>query len=258
MPEGIEADAKLPVIFVADGYWYIKALFMPEVMDRLIDKGSIEPVVAVFVDARDPDNLNVNRRNQEFYCSVDYLQFYTDELIPTLEQQYPLQSAREARAILGLSFGGLNAACFGLLGWETFANIGMHSPATHPIRTLLPAYEQGPKLPLKIFLSTGWPDDNTGQNRKFRRILKDRGYDLKFVQTPRRSRLEELAAADRRRAGIFLLHRFAIAFARLKSGNDTSMCHESAVDSIPTSPPGNADDNSSAARSYTSRSPCWR
>ncbi len=181
-PDDVEEGAELPVIFVSDGYWYIKALHMPQVLDRLLNTQEIEPVVAVFVDSRDPDNLRVNRRNEEFYCNVNYLKFFTDELIPAVEATYPVRQSREARAILGLSFGGLNAACFGLLGYETFSGIGMHSPATHPIQTLLPAYEKAPRLPLKIFLSTGWPDDNTAKNRAFAKILKEKNYDMEFVQ----------------------------------------------------------------------------
>ena len=50
--------------------------------------------------------------------------------------------------IIAVSFGGLNAACFGLLGYEAFSGIGMHSPAKHPVKGLLPAYEEAPRLPL--------------------------------------------------------------------------------------------------------------
>jgi enterochelin esterase-like enzyme len=106
----------------------------------------------------------------------------TNELIPAIEHAYPVRQGREARSILGVSFGGLNAACFGLLGYETFSGIGMHSPANHPVKNLLPAYEQAPKLPLRIFLSTGSPNDNAAANRKFRRLLKEKGYDMKFIQ----------------------------------------------------------------------------
>ncbi len=181
-PEGVEAAEDLPVLFITDGPAYIRRGHVPKVLDRLIDSAMIDPVIAVFVDARDPDDLRVNRRNQEFFCNVDYLTFYAAELIPAIEYAYPVRKAREARTILGVSFGGLNAACFGYMGYEFFSGIGMHSPANHPIEDLLPAYEQAPKLPLRIFLSTGSTNDNTSANRKFRRLLKEKGYDMKFVQ----------------------------------------------------------------------------
>ena len=33
-----------------------------------------------------------------------------------------------------------------------------------------------------MFLSTGKPNDNTTANRRFRNILQDKGYDLKYME----------------------------------------------------------------------------
>jgi enterochelin esterase-like enzyme len=183
LPDGFESRADLPVIFLTDGAGYIRQGHVPSVMDRLIQSARIEPVVAIFVDARDPNAPNVNRRNEQFFCNEDYLNFFITELIPAIEKKYPVAREREKRTILGLSFGGLNAACFGLMGANTFSGIGMHSPANHPVPGLLNAYEELPAQPLKIFLSTGSPNDNTRANREFRNVLKAKGYELKYVET---------------------------------------------------------------------------
>ncbi len=182
IPEGIGPNERLPVIFITDGPWYIKYGRMPATLDRLISSKRMHPVVAVFVDSRNPDDLSENRRNDEFFCNKYYLAFYIYDLIPVIEKNYPVQRSREGRTILGVSFGGLNAACFGLLGFDYFSGIGMHSPANHPEKNLLPAYANEPTRPLKIFLSTGSSRDNTAANRKFRRILQEKGYELKYMQ----------------------------------------------------------------------------
>lgn len=182
VPEVAGDATNLDVLYITDGPGYVRQGNMPRVLDRLIDDGAIRPVVAVFVDARDPDDLSSNRRNAQFLCNEDYYEFFRQELIPRIEMDYPVGDSREFRGILGLSFGGTNAACFGLRGHETFSLIGMHSPANHPVKTLLPAYEQMPLLPLKVFLSTGRPNDNTRANRKFRRVLEKKGYNLKYIE----------------------------------------------------------------------------
>jgi len=182
IPEGADSADDLPVLFVTDGPGYIRQGRMPRVLDRMIESGKMEPIVAVFVDARDPDNLRKNRRNSQFLCNKDYLSFYESELIPHIEQTYPVGRNRDYRGILGLSFGGTNAACFGLLGYKTFSAVGMHSPANYPVKALLPTYEKVPMLSLRIFLSTGTLNDNTQANRKFRNVLKDKGYDLKYLE----------------------------------------------------------------------------
>ncbi len=183
VPERSGSATDLAVLYVTDGPGYISRGRMPNVLDRLIGSGKIDPVLAVFVDARDPDDLKNNRRNSQFLCSRDYLDFYENELIPSIEQAYPVGRSRDHRGILGLSFGGTNAACFGLLGHETFSAVGMHSPANHPVKELLPAYEEMPLLPLRMFLSTGAPNDNTRANRKFRTVLREKGYPMKYIET---------------------------------------------------------------------------
>jgi enterochelin esterase-like enzyme len=182
LPENYAAEEDLAVMFVTDGQSYIAQGKMPRVLDRLIGSQKIEPVVVVFVDARDPDNLNRNRRNAQFFCNRDYLKFYTDELIPRIEGEYPVARVSDKRGILGMSFGGLNSACFGILGHDTFADIGMHSPANHPVPGLLDVYEKLPTLPLRLFLSYGTPKDNTQANRRFRKLLQEKGYTLEYVE----------------------------------------------------------------------------
>ena len=74
------------------------------------------------------------------------------------------------------------------MGHETFFGIGMHSPANHPVPGLVPGlvpgYSKERTLPLKIFLSTGEPNDNTWANRKFRGVLREKGYPLKYIEVP--------------------------------------------------------------------------
>ena len=183
LPVGHESAKGLDVLFLTDGGGYIGRGKVPQVLDRLIDAKEIKPVVAVFVDAVAPDNPRLNRRNQQFFCNGDYLRFYAEELIPVLEANYPIGRSRDKRTVMGLSFGALNAACFGLRGHETFSGIVMQSPANHPVKELLPEYERTPQLPLRIFLSTGMKNDNTKANRHFRDILQEKGYPLKYVES---------------------------------------------------------------------------
>ena len=182
LPDGFDSMQALPVLFLTDGESYIKRGQVPQVLNRLMRSKKIQPIIAVFVDARDPDDLKVNRRNSQFMCNKKYLQFFSEELIPEIERQFPVGTRREDRTILGVSFGGLNASCFGLMGAQTFSGIGMHSPATRPVPELLPAYQKAEKLPLKVFLSTGTPYDNSTTTRKFRNILRDKGYPLKYIE----------------------------------------------------------------------------
>ncbi|NNE37608.1 MAG: hypothetical protein HKN08_04820, partial [Gammaproteobacteria bacterium] len=82
LPAGHEARNEFPVMFLTDGHNYLRRGNMDMVLNDLIDTNQIEPVIAVFVDPRNPDNLKDNRRRRQFLCNEDYLIFYIEELIP--------------------------------------------------------------------------------------------------------------------------------------------------------------------------------
>lgn len=180
-PEGVSPNDKLPTIYVADGQGYIRQGKMNVLMDQLIAEGKMKPVIAVFVDSRNPDNLRENRRERQFFCNQRYVNFYLEELISEIEANYPVSSDRNDRVIQGVSFGGYNAACFGLMAHEQFAGISMHSPANSRfLRQLQMSYRASEKLPLKMFLSFGNTQDNLAEGRRFYAALSALNYDVNY------------------------------------------------------------------------------
>jgi len=183
-PDSVENLKNLPVLYITDGQSYISNGKMVKLLDREIKKGSIKPIVVVFVDPRDPDNLRNNRRNSQFFCNVNYASFFSRELVPTITQDYPVSFSRDDRVILGLSFGGLNSACFGLTAHPTFGGVAMQSPAMHPVPRLLELYRREEKRPIKIFFSIGSKNDNTAAGRLFKTVLEKKGYEMVYKEVP--------------------------------------------------------------------------
>ncbi|NQV69745.1 MAG: esterase family protein [Pseudohongiella sp.] len=181
VPDRVRRNAKLPVLYITDGQWYISQGKLPELLDSEITSGSIDPLIVVFVDSRNPDNLAENRRNRQFFCNQSYVDFFTNELLNKIDADYPTNPDREGRVILGLSFGGRNSACFGLMAHQSFAGIAMQSPAnTEMVDDLTYQYRLQDKLPLKMFLSVGTQNDNTQAGRQFMQTLKFQEYDLTY------------------------------------------------------------------------------
>ena len=183
-PTGVENLKNLPVLYITDGQWYISRGKMVKLLNREIKKGTIKPVVVVFVDNRDPDNLRNNRRNSQFFCNANYAKFFARELVPAITQDYPVSFNRDDRVILGLSFGGLNSACFGLMAHPTFGGVAMQSPAMHPVPKLLELYENEERRPIKIFFSIGSRNDNTAAGRRFKSVLEKKGYEMLYKEVP--------------------------------------------------------------------------
>lgn len=185
VPEILLADQHLPVIYVTDGQDYIEHGNMVSILDAQLASHHIKPVVVVFVDSREPDHLENNRRNHEFMCNSRYAQFYQNELIPAVESHFPAIHDREQRIIMGMSFGGLNAGCFGLMQTEMFAGIGMQSPASADhLKVLGKLYLTAPIRPLKIFLSAGTHNDNTAAIRRLHLQLVKQGYPVTYREVP--------------------------------------------------------------------------
>ena len=184
LPNGYENLSDLPALYVTDGQWYIGRGEVPQVLDKLIAEGSIRPAIAVFVDNRDPENLSNNRRNRQFFCNTQYIRFFTEELVSLIDTQYKTKADRTSRTILGLSFGGLNSACFGLHAHPTFEGIAMQSPAMHPVPYIFSAYQDSTRLPLRVFLSSGTQNDNEARTRRLRDILRSKNYEMSYVEVP--------------------------------------------------------------------------
>lgn len=181
IPEGTKKTDKLPAIYVTDGQWYLKDGEMARILDETIAAGQIKPVIAVFVDSANPDDPKDNRRNGEFMCNTDYALFFKSELVPTIDANFPVSRKPEDRVIMGLSFGGLNAGCFGLMIPDVFNGIGMQSPASgEHVALLTNLYTDREKLPLKMFLSVGTDNDNTRKARHLKRLLTKKKYDLTY------------------------------------------------------------------------------
>lgn len=182
-PANITADSNLPTLYVTDGQMYLSYGNFKGILDDAIGSGEIEPLVVVFVDSRNPDKPDENRRTNEFMCNTKYAGFFASELIPTISREQPVSPSRDDRVILGVSFGGLNAACFGLALSELFSGIAMQSPASgEHLDVVRELYEEREPLPLKIFISVGSRNDNTGAVKRFDKTLEKKGYDVTFVK----------------------------------------------------------------------------
>jgi enterochelin esterase-like enzyme len=182
VPAGYETLSALPVVYVTDGHEYADDLrgAMVTVMDNLISQEKIRPVMAVFIDPRDPENPEKNRRMSEYTGNSRFTNFVADELVPVIDSYYRTDPSADARAILGTSLGGWNAAFFGVTRPDKFHLIAIHSPAFN--EAVVNAYRNSAPLPLKVFMSTGVIFDTQDRARAMKTVLEGKGYPLKYVE----------------------------------------------------------------------------
>lgn len=182
LPYNYDSSVDLPVIYVTDGQDYAdqKLGSMVTVLDNLIFDEVIKPIIAVFIDPRNPDNLSENRRAEEYRSNIKFANFVADELATSIENQYKASTSADERAILGASYGGWNSSYFGLARSDKFHLIGIHSPSTSS--QIIEGYQAAAKLPLKIFMSTGVINDTEFQARSLNAVLDSKGYPLIYIE----------------------------------------------------------------------------
>ncbi len=185
-PANSADDSELPSLYVTDGEAYLAHGNFKSVLDKAISSGQIQPVLVVFLDSRNPDNLQENRRHSQFMCNLEFAKFFAAELVPTINKSQPVSLSRDKRVIMGVSFGSINSACFGLMLSDLFSGIAMQSPGSGDhVDVVRGLYEERDKLPLKMFLSVGTNNDNLSEVSRFRRVLEDKGYELSFTKVRR-------------------------------------------------------------------------
>jgi enterochelin esterase family protein len=181
-PSGYSKLQNLPVLYVTDGHEYADERMgaLINVLDNLIANHTIQPLMAVLIDPRNPDTLDINRRMTELPVNEKYADFVALELVSQIDKTYKTDSSANRRAILGTSLGGLFAAYLANRHSDKFGLAGINSPAFWYREQILDMYEQQERLPLKIYMSTGVVMDTEVFARKMKEILDKKGYPLKY------------------------------------------------------------------------------
>lgn len=168
---------RYPVLYVHGGDAAVKYGKFVEALDHSIGK-NVAPLIAVFVAVQAP-----------FGQTLTYAQVYEKEIVPYVDAEFRTIPEAKARGNFGAGFAGTNAA-FCTLGLPGVANhlatqsaFVMESMLT-PIMAILP---DGKSWTGHLYVEWGKYDfrnpheawDLGDSNRKFAKMLKDKGYRLK-------------------------------------------------------------------------------
>lgn len=181
-PATYNLSTNFPTIYVTDGQEYIDARTgaMPIIIDNLIFQEKIKPIVAVFVSPINPET-NENERHKLFINSIEYAQFFQNELIPYIQNHFNVSVKASERAILGTSYGGNNSCWFAYKIPQTFKLIAAQSPSFPTNIDSLLANSQSLEVD-KFYISTGVINDTENYADKLAIILKNKKIDYKYTK----------------------------------------------------------------------------
>lgn len=182
-------DYGLMVLF--DGVAFKDWVPTPVILDNMIAKGLIPPMVAIILDNPTPVS-----RNTELPCNADFADFLAKEVVPWMRQNYHATSDPSRVVVAGSSYGGLASTYAALRHPEVFGNVLSQSGSywwapdgSFEPEWLTKEFVKSPKLPVKFYLDVGlmevgsMPNDAPTQvavNRHMRDVLQAKGYSVTY------------------------------------------------------------------------------
>jgi enterochelin esterase family protein len=190
LPARFRPSRRYPLLIVHDGADYVRYAALKTVLDNLIHRLEIAPMIVALTDS--------HNRLAEYAADPRHARFLGEQLVPALEQRYPLFPTPDARALMGASFGGVASlyaawsrpGFYGQLllqsGSFAFSDIGQHGrgPLFDPVAKFVNELRERPGRPAeRVFLSCGTYESLIYENRSMLPLLQSTGMEVRFVES---------------------------------------------------------------------------
>jgi enterochelin esterase family protein len=190
LPARYRPERRYPLLVVLDGLDYLRFAGMKTVLDNLVHRLEIPPLLAAFTQSSD--------RLREYAANDAHGRFLVEELVPAVEAEYRVEAGPAGRGLMGASFGGvasLHAAwrhpgAFGRLllqsGSFAFTDIGQSArgPLFEPVVSFVNRFRQDPGRPAeRLFVTCGVYESLIYENRSMVPLLQATGMDVRYVES---------------------------------------------------------------------------
>jgi enterochelin esterase family protein len=189
VPARFRRSRRYPLLVVHDGWDYLRYASLRTVLDNLIHRLEIPPLIAALTAS--PERL------VEYAGHEGHARFVCEELPRQLERDFPLHPDPAQRGLMGASFGGvasLHAAwrhpgAYGRLllqsGSFAFSDIGHHrrSATFDPVARFVNEFRRQPGRPAeRMYLSCGIYESLIYENRSLVPLLRHHGIDVRYEE----------------------------------------------------------------------------
>ncbi|MCA9566396.1 MAG: esterase family protein [Myxococcales bacterium] len=189
LPNEYKPHKRYPLLLCHDGRDYRRFANMVDVLDALIHRREVRPLVVAFVDGVD--------RNREYGANPRQTVFLVDELLPAVRARYGVTKDPAETGVMGASFGAVSSLfahwqrpdVFGKLllqsGSFVFTDVGHHgrSELFDPVVEFVNALRNDTgKLEGRTHLSCGVFESLIQFNRALLPLLRERGMDVRYSE----------------------------------------------------------------------------
>jgi enterochelin esterase family protein len=184
-PDFSKSGDRYPLLVLFDGDRNV--MWVPGILDNLIAKKQIPPIVAILID-----NSTPSARRTQLPCDPAFADFLAKELVPWSREKYRTTQEAARTVVAGSSFGGLASVFAGLRHSEVFGNVVSLSGSfwwkpegEEKGEWLTKQVDVSRRLPLRFYLEVGLMESYPMQiatNRHMRDVLIGKGYPLRYFE----------------------------------------------------------------------------
>lgn len=177
VPPGYDAaaDTLYPVVYVLDGSNYIEKMDVPRVLDRLIARKAIPPVIAVFSEPGD--------RQEEYSRNPRWRAFIATELVPSVDKRFRTFPAPDHRVILGSSLAAYGAVDLAVEYPSVFGLCAAIAPPAQTVTVITnQAKARAAAVSIRFFVLGGIYDSMIDAARRLRVALDDANAPITYLE----------------------------------------------------------------------------
>lgn len=189
IPARFRRTRRYPLLMVHDGEDYLRFAHLKVVLDNLIHRLEIPPMIVCLSQSAD--------RLTEYAGYEAHARFLTEEVLVSMRTRYPLIDDPAARGLMGASFGGVASL---YTAWRypgfydrlllqsgsfAFSDIGTHrrGPVFDPVVAFVNEFRARPGKPAsRMYLSCGIYESLIYENRSLVPLLNEQGIQVRYEE----------------------------------------------------------------------------
>lgn len=190
LPVEYKPYKRYPLVICHDGHDYQRFANAKTVLDNLIHRHEVRPLVVAFTSGS-------HERNREYGANPAQARFLVEEVLPAMTQRYGISEEPRDRGLMGASFGAVSSlftawhypGVFQRLllqsGSFVFTDVGGHGrgPLFDPVVDFVNQFRADPgRIDARVFMSCGTFESLIYFNRSLHPMLRDAGLQVRFVE----------------------------------------------------------------------------
>jgi enterochelin esterase family protein len=189
LPARFRETRRYPLLIVHDGGDYVRYASLQTVLDNLIHRNEVAPLIVALTHPVD--------RLGEYPNNAAHAAFIAEQLLPAMQDKFPIYEKPASRCLMGASFGGVAALAtawrypgtFGRLllqsGSFAFTDIGESKRGPNFVKVVefINAFRDAPGKPSeKVYLSCGTYESLIYENRTMVPVLQGTGMEVRYEE----------------------------------------------------------------------------